>query len=169
MLGRERQLAVKREIQASTGAISANQLAKLFQVSRQTIVGDVALLRASGEQIESTPQGYRYQIWRAHRRVLVVQHQADQVQAELLALIDAGVAVLDVQVDHPLYGRLTGELALYSRDDVRTFLEHYQQRPGQLLSSLTAGLHMHTVSFDDEKQVEKAQAELKKLGILYRD
>ncbi|KRN33270.1 transcription repressor NadR [Weissella halotolerans] len=168
MLGRERQLAVKRQIQAASQTISANQLAKTLHVSRQTIVGDVALLRASGEQIESTAQGYRYQTMRRHRRVIVVHHQADEVETELLSLIDAGVSVQDVQVDHPLYGLLKGELALYTRADVDAFLANYHQRQGQLLSTLTNGLHLHTVGFDHETQFKAAQKQLADLDILYQ-
>lgn len=38
--------------------ISASKLAKELSVSRQIIVGDVALLRASGEKVLATPRGY---------------------------------------------------------------------------------------------------------------
>lgn len=37
--------------------VSASALAERFGVSRQSIVGDVALLRASGEQITATARG----------------------------------------------------------------------------------------------------------------
>ena len=38
--------------------LSASAIASQFSVSRQVIVGDIALLRASGAQIIATPRGY---------------------------------------------------------------------------------------------------------------
>lgn len=42
----------------ATGPVSASALAGQLGVSRQIVVGDVALLRAGGEQIDATPRGY---------------------------------------------------------------------------------------------------------------
>ena len=43
----------------SAGApLSASTLAAELGVSRQIVVGDVALLRAGGAQIDATPRGY---------------------------------------------------------------------------------------------------------------
>ena len=41
-----------------TPPVSAAALARRFSVSRQIIVGDIALLRASGADISATPRGY---------------------------------------------------------------------------------------------------------------
>ena len=44
----------------SAGApLSASTLAAELGVSRQIVVGDVALLRAGGAQIDATPRGYQ--------------------------------------------------------------------------------------------------------------
>lgn len=40
------------------GPVSASVLAARFSVSRQIIVGDIALLRAGGLDIAATPRGY---------------------------------------------------------------------------------------------------------------
>ena len=45
-------------IQNSDTPVSATALSKEMGVSRQVIVGDVALLRAEGNDILSTPRGY---------------------------------------------------------------------------------------------------------------
>ena len=45
-------------LRQNSGPVSATAIAKKFGVSRQIIVGDVALLRAAGEQISATPRGY---------------------------------------------------------------------------------------------------------------
>ena len=53
-----RRQAVKQVLEEAGGPVSATALAKQFSVSRQIIVGDVALLRAAGEEILATPRGY---------------------------------------------------------------------------------------------------------------
>ncbi|MER2026011.1 MAG: HTH domain-containing protein [Lachnospiraceae bacterium] len=44
-------------LRSSSGPVSAGRLAAMFGVSRQIIVGDIALLRASGTDITATPRG----------------------------------------------------------------------------------------------------------------
>ena len=46
------------KLAASKRPVSATVLANELSVSRQIIVGDIALLRASGEKIMATPRGY---------------------------------------------------------------------------------------------------------------
>ena len=54
-------------LKESNSPIVARKLAEKFEVSRQVIVGDIALLRAAGEEILSTPKGYILnKIGRAH-------------------------------------------------------------------------------------------------------
>ena len=45
-------------LRAAQAPLSATALAQRLSVSRQIIVGDVALLRASGEGVTATPRGY---------------------------------------------------------------------------------------------------------------
>ena len=52
---REEILTILRE---SGQPVSASAIAARVHVSRQIVVGDVALLRASGAEIQATPRGY---------------------------------------------------------------------------------------------------------------
>lgn len=54
----ERREAITRLLERAREPVSAAALAREFSVSRQIIVGDVALLRASGVDITATPRGY---------------------------------------------------------------------------------------------------------------
>lgn len=54
----ERRKAIADVLRAADAPISASALAEKFSVSRQIIVGDIALLRSSGEEILATPRGY---------------------------------------------------------------------------------------------------------------
>ena len=56
------------------------------------------------------------------RRVACV-HRGEDMERELTIMVDNGCTVIDVVVDHPLYGQMTGQLSLASRYDVRQFVE----------------------------------------------
>lgn len=58
MDGAERRAAIARRLTEAERPVSAGALARDFSVSRQIIVGDVALLRAGGMDIAATPRGY---------------------------------------------------------------------------------------------------------------
>ena len=74
-----------------------------------------------------------------HRAVLAVRHGPNDTEDELSLLLDLGVRVVDVVVDHPIYGELRGMLMLDSRDDLREWLSSLKERNGRLLSELTGG------------------------------
>ena len=58
MKASERREKILQFFRERSGPVSASVLAAHFDVSRQIIVGDVALLRAQGAQIAATPRGY---------------------------------------------------------------------------------------------------------------
>ena len=53
-----RRSAVSQLLEQATEPVSASALADKFRVSRQIIVGDIALMRASGAPVVATPRGY---------------------------------------------------------------------------------------------------------------
>ena len=59
MTGEQRRQWILQQLQTAQKPISATALAKQSGVSRQIVVGDIALMRAAGEHIEATPRGYR--------------------------------------------------------------------------------------------------------------
>lgn len=147
--------------------VSAAALAKRFSVSRQIIVGDIALLRASGLAISATPRGYvilRESSGLIHQ--IAVQHDAAGMREELYAIVDNGCTALDVIVEHPIYGQLTGPLQLSSRYEVEQFLERCKASDARPLSNLTEGIHLHTLSCPDEVSFQRVQAALRNLHIL---
>lgn len=56
--GDKRKAEILEALQQADKPISATRFAKEFGVSRQIVVGDVALLRAAGETIIATARGY---------------------------------------------------------------------------------------------------------------
>ena len=154
----------------SEGPVSAGHLAAHFCVSRQIIVGDVALLRAAGADIAATPRGYilsRPEEALFSCKVACV-HTPEEMGAELRTIVDAGGEAADVIVEHPVYGQLTGALNIRCRDDVEAFLRQVHSHAAQPLSALTGGVHLHTVRCRDEAGMKRVLAALEREGFLYR-
>ena len=167
MRAEERRQAIEDILRKSAQPVSAGTLAARFSVSRQIIVGDIALLRAAGANISATPRGYVVLREAAGlvRRV-ACQHDSAGMEAELNAMVDQGCTVLDVIVEHPIYGQLTGPLQLSSRYDVAQFIARCDQADAKPLSDLTGGIHLHTLSCPDEAAFRRVQVVLRDMGVL---
>jgi len=151
----------------AAGPLRGEDLAKTLGVTRQVVVHDIALLRASGVDVVATPRGYylaRASLGR-HREVLAVRHGVQQTGDELYTLVDHGILVVNVMVEHPVYGEISGTLRIESRLDVDQFLDKISRHHAHLLSDLTGGYHMHEVEFSHRVQLDKAVAALVARGI----
>lgn len=167
MRAEERRQAIQDILQNSPHPISAGTLAARFSVSRQIIVGDIALLRAAGADISATPRGYVIQPSPTGLlRQVACQHDAAGMEAELNTMVDYGCTVVDVIVEHPIYGQLTGPLQLSSRYDVAQFIARCARSEAQPLSNLTEGIHLHTLSCPDEAAFDRVESALRDLGVL---
>ncbi len=159
---------VLEAIKKSDKALSASALAKQFHVSRQIICGDVALLRASGHHIIATPRGYIMETQTSGIcKTIAVYHEQDEMQDELYTIVDMGGHIVDVIVEHSIYGQIQGVLDLKSRYDVDRFIEKVSKHQAKPLSDLTYGLHLHTITCDDEETYEKIKQILRDKGYLY--
>jgi hypothetical protein len=83
-------------------------------------------------------------------------------------LVDHGVKVIDVIVEHPLYGELRGSLMIESRADVQDFVARWRTTKASLLSSLTRGVHLHTVEASRLEMIARAKAQLHDHGLLLK-
>ena len=131
MLNSERQAHIKAALSTAAEPLSASSFARRFTVSRQTIVGDIALLRAQGEPIIATPRGYT------------------------------------LSQPAALYGQLRGQLNIRTVADMKLFLSRVARYHGHLLSELTGGIHLHTISVKQKSDIAKIKMALHQAGILY--
>ena len=115
MTAEQRRSRISARLHEAHQPISATALAKELGVSRQIIVGDVALLRAAGQAITATARGYV--IPDAGEtglpRQVACRHDGTGTRDELNAMVDCGCTVVDVIVDHPVYGQLSGRGAVH--------------------------------------------------------
>ena len=165
-----RRQAILDRLRTADRPVSASALAAGLNVSRQIIVGDIALLRAGGAEISATPRGYVLpRATDGITRTIACRHTLAQTGQELDILVDNGFTVLDVIVEHPVYGQLTGQLQISSRYDVEQFLARIRDSDAAPLSMLTGGLHLHTLCCPNEDAYTRACAALKAAGLLLDD
>ncbi|WP_306416992.1 transcription repressor NadR [Halobacillus sp. Marseille-P3879] len=167
---KERREQILTYLKQSKDPIKGHSLAETMNVTRQVIVGDISLLKASGEPIVATSQGYVYMSNAKNQfpyeEVIVCQHRPDQAEEELNVLVDHGVHVKDVIVEHPVYGDLTANLGISNRRDVTRLVEQLSSTGASFLSELTGGVHTHTVAAHHREALEEAKLELARKGIL---
>ncbi len=161
---------ILQAIRSQHRPVPGAELAKRLRVSRQCLVQDIAILRAAGEDIVATPRGYRLPDAEkdSHRAVLACRHTPERTEEELTILVDHGVRVRDVIVEHPLYGELRGSLMIESRADMQDFLKKVKAAHASLLSSLTDGVHLHTVEAARADMISRARARLRERGFLLK-
>lgn len=147
-------------IKKESNPISASAIGKLLSVSRQIIVGDIALLRAQGQDIESTPKGYRY--YQGRTTVIDSIHDVKDTEEELRILVEHGIEIVDVWIDHPVYKIIKGDLNIKSFDDIDSFLK----KESALLLSLTDGSHYHTLRSNDPEKLNQAILQLEAKGFI---
>ena len=155
----------------STGAVTGTALAKACNVSRQIIVGDVALLRAQGAGIISTPRGYQLvtPLKKGCTLVFVCCHGMDLMEAELEAIVDNGGIVHNVVIEHEVYGNLEGTLNLHSRRDIQQYLKRMNDSKAEMLSTISGGIHTHLVEANSEEELDAIHKALQDLHVLYSD
>ena len=166
MNGEERRKDIVRILEKSTSAISGEKLAEFFDVSRQVIVQDIALLRAGEYEILSTNRGYLLGRKAGARRIFKVHHSDRQIEEELNLIVDNGGRLWDVFVYHKVYGLIKADLLIKSRVDVRSYMNDISTGKSSPLKNVTSGYHYHTITADDEKTLDMIQEKMQEAGFL---
>lgn len=166
MTGSDRRQEILKNIKESDRPVSGSKLAKDYDVSRQVIVQDIAMLRASGYDIISTNRGYVLEGQTCAERVFKVRHTDEQLETELCTIVDLGGQVKNVMVNHKVYGHIEAELGITSRRKVKEFLEDIESGKSTPLKNITSDYHYHTVTADSEETLDLIEEELRKLGFL---
>ena len=170
MTGEQRRTEIRQMLQQTQQPLTGTALARELHVSRQVIVQDIALMRAEHLPILSTNKGYllRPEADRASqpKRVFFVRHTTEQVMEEFMTVIDLGGRILDVSVEHELYGPIRADLLIENAQDAAEFIERLAACRDNPLKVLTDDCHYHTVTAPSEKLLDLIEAELKARGFL---
>jgi len=167
MNGRERRECIIKMLNTADEAISGTALAKELKVSRQIIVQDIALLRAEDMEIMSTTKGYLIaKKYEKARRTFAVKHTTRQMEEELNLIVDCGGFILDVIVEHPVYGKISANLSIGSRQEVSAFIDRVNNSETVPLKELTKDVHRHTVEAQSEEVLNIIEEKLRQQGFL---
>ena len=165
--GTIRREEILKFLENSNKAVNATTLGQHFNVSRQIIVGDISLLRAVGHKIIVKNRGYLLNFINPSLKTynLVVKHKPEQTRQELEILIKHNITILDVKINHPNYGLITGDLNISTINDLNKFIK----ANSNLISTLTDGIHVHTIAYKDEIDLKSALLELEANNLIYND
>lgn len=170
LLGEERRDWILKQLKESLVPLTGSELAEQTNVSRQVIVGDITILKAKNEPIIATSQGYIYlkqnAVSPAFERIVACRHMGVDTERELNLLVDHGVTVKNVRIEHPVYGDLIASIMVSNRHEVKQFIEKINTTQASFLSELTGGIHLHTLTATSEEALDKAESALQDAGLL---
>lgn len=162
----ERRKAIVNLLLASKTPISGGELSEQFNVSRQIIVQDITVLKGLGYEIFSTHKGYVINKSPLEERVFKLKHTTQQTEDELSSIVELGGTVVDVFVWHKVYGRISATLNIFSKLQVKQFLEGVRTGKSTELMNITGGYHYHTVRADSKEVLDKIESYLKEKNYL---
>ncbi|MCR4823215.1 MAG: transcription repressor NadR [Treponema sp.] len=170
LTGEERRTEILKILNDSKEALSGSRLSQMLGVSRQVIVTDMALLRAERNDIIATNSGYlissKSESPRGFRRIFKVSHTDEQLESELTSIVDLGGSVLDVFIEHKVYGTISAPLNISSKRDIQNFLSDIKSGVSTPLKNITGNYHYHTVEARSEKVLDEIADSLKSMGFL---
>lgn len=156
MNGKSRRAKILEILKKESEPVSGSELAGLTGVSRQVIVQDITLLRTE-YPILATAKGYFLYPKQEEkvRRIFCVKHSLEQTREELCSVVDLGGKVLDVMVEHDVYGEIRADLMISCRKEVEEFCAKLEKSRSGPLNSISEGVHYHTIEADTEEILEE--------------
>ena len=80
--------------------------------------------------------------------------------------MDHGGRVKNISISHRVYGRVTAEMDIRSRQDVNEFVQAINSSHSSVLSSATSGYHYHLIEASSQARLDLIGEQLKKAGFL---
>ena len=162
----ERREKILDIIKNSKQPVPAKDLAAMFGVSRQIIVQDITVLRASSDEIIATNRGYIIEREQGVFREFKVKHGYERTEEELTIIVDYGGIVKNVSISHTVYNRVSAEMNIRSRLDVSRFMKKLENSQSSLLGNATNGYHYHLVEAESEDVLDIIEQKLGEAGFL---
>ena len=127
---------------------------------------DISVLKGQGFDILSTHNGYILQKSPFKERVFKLKHTTEETEDELNIIVDLGGTVADVFVWHKVYGKLVAPLNIFSRLQVKQFMEGVRTGKSTELMNITGGYHYHTVRAEKEEILDRIAEVLSEKGYI---
>lgn len=150
----------------SSKPLSGSALGTATGVSRQVVVQDIALLRTEGHSILATARGYLLDEPRHLTRSFKVYHTNERTEEELTMIVDLGGCILDVMVNHRIYGKMSAPLNIKNRRDVQVFMNNLKTGKSTPLLNVTSGYHFHQIAADSEEILDEIENALRENNFL---
>lgn len=166
LTGKQRRKKILFMLRETSAPLSGSVLGEETGVSRQIIVQDIALLRGEGNHIVATSKGYTLNESKQTVRLFKMHHTDAQTEEELTSIMDMGGSVLDVMVNHRVYGKMTASLNINNRRDIKVFMEQLKTGKSTPLLNVTAGYHFHHVTADSEDILDEIEKMLEQKNLL---
>ena len=80
--------------------------------------------------------------------------------------MDLGGNVVNVMVNHRVYGQMEAKLGINSRRKVGRFMDDIQNGKSSPLKNITSGYHYHKIEADSEETLDLIEEMLKNKGFL---
>lgn len=171
MDSQERRNFIYNLLEKNNEPLKGERLGKKLGVTRQIIVKDIAILRASGSEIIATPKGYIISEIKKNniKKVIAVCHRPEKIEEELQTIVKFGGIIEDVIIEHKLYGEIRGILMIKTPYDIQNFMSKLKKLTSEPLSILTGGIHLHTITVEDEASLNNIINELKKKNFIIEE
>ena len=166
MKSEQRRSEILSLIGNSRNPVPANFLSEKYNVSRQVIVQDIALLRAQGYVVISTNRGYVLGSGLGAERVFKCRHTLEELVKESEIIIACGGKVEDISVNHRVYGKISARLELSTLRHAEELYRSLVSGASKPLMSVTDGYHYHTISADSEQALDNIENSLREAGYL---
>ena len=166
MTGAERRKKILTLIQESATPLSGAAIGTATGVSRQVVVQDIALLRREGHDILATARGYILDSPAESIRLFKVCHDESRTEEELTTIVDLGGCVVDVLVNHRVYGKVSAPLNIKNRRDVNAFLKDLKLGKSSPLLNVTSGYHFHHISAEQPEILDEIEEALMEKNFL---
>ncbi|MBQ9157415.1 MAG: transcription repressor NadR [Eubacterium sp.] len=162
----ERRNRILELLESSAEPLSGSSIAKAFHVSRQVVVTDIAILRSRYPNLMATSRGYIMLHADKCRRLFKVKHTDAETKDELLSIVELGGRIMDIYVDHRIYGTIRKPLDISSKRDVDHFMKDLESGVSTPLKNITNGYHFHTVEARSESILDEIEDMLENKGYL---
>ncbi len=165
MTGVQRRKKILEMLGQSSTPLSGGALGRAVGVSRRWWCR-ISRFCVPGHPVLATARGYVLEVPHQTERLFKMCHTTEQTREELNTIVDLGGEVLDVMVNHRIYGKVSAPLNIRSRRDVEAFVENIRTGRSTPLLNVTSGYHFHHVAADQEEILDEIEAALREKGFL---